>query len=85
MFYKCSWAKARHSELRARGSSLEFKLHRLVFLDLMREGRQQDALIYSRNFSPFAPDHAKGTVAQNKLLFSHCSHTWLDYEVRSPG
>ena len=55
----------RHAELQARGSSLEFKLHKLMFLDLIREGKQKEALVYSRNFSLFAADHAKGKFEVN--------------------
>ncbi|XP_068710195.1 E3 ubiquitin-protein ligase RMND5A-like [Montipora capricornis] len=53
------WAQGRHEELKLRGSSLEFRLHKLKFLDLLKEGRHKDALVYSRNFAGFAPDHTK--------------------------
>lgn len=60
------WAQARHEELKLRGSSLEFRLHKLKFLDLLKEGRHKDALVYSRNFAQFASDHTKGT---KKFIF----------------
>ncbi|XP_001635200.2 E3 ubiquitin-protein ligase RMND5A [Nematostella vectensis] len=53
------WAKAHHFQLKSRGSSLEFKLHKLKFLDLLKCGLQQEALMYSRNFGPFAKEHTK--------------------------
>ena len=47
-------------ELKVRGSSLEFRLHKLKFLDLLREGRHKEALEYSKQFARFASDHTKG-------------------------
>ncbi|KXJ18393.1 E3 ubiquitin-protein ligase RMND5A [Exaiptasia diaphana] len=53
------WAKARHSQLKERGSSLEFKLHKLKFLDLLKQGQQEEALKYAKNFAAFAAGHSK--------------------------
>ena len=54
------WAQSRHKELKVRGSSLEFRLHKLKFLDLLREGHHREALHYSKHFARFASDHTKG-------------------------
>lgn len=58
------WAQANRERLQSQNSSLEFKLHRLRFIDLVQEGpdRQAEALLYARNFAPFAASHAKGTL-----------------------
>lgn len=49
-----SWAKAHRKELEKRGSSLEFGLHRMVYLRMLQEGNLEDALSYAReNLSPF--------------------------------
>ncbi|XP_031549571.1 E3 ubiquitin-protein ligase RMND5A-like [Actinia tenebrosa] len=53
------WAKARHSELKERGSSLEFKLHKLKFLDYLKQGQQEEAIRYSRHFTEFAAANTK--------------------------
>ncbi|CAH3025767.1 unnamed protein product [Porites evermanni] len=53
------WAQSRHKELKVRGSSLEFRLHKLKFLDLLREGHHREALQYSKHFARFASDHTK--------------------------
>ena len=62
IFLRCSWAAANRAALEHQGSSLEFKLHRLHFIDLVSHGPsfQLEALSYSRNFAPFAASHAKG-------------------------
>ena len=55
--------------LLSQGSSLEFKLHRLQFIHLVSQGaeRQADALVYARNFAPFAATHAKGKKLYNSI------------------
>ncbi|KAL8580448.1 hypothetical protein ACOMHN_001217 [Nucella lapillus] len=55
------WAQANRERLAEENSSLEFKLHRLHFINLLREGYavQQDALEYARNFAPFAAQHTR--------------------------
>ncbi|XP_020610029.1 protein RMD5 homolog A-like [Orbicella faveolata] len=53
------WAQARHMELKVKGSSLEFRLHKLKYLDLLKEGRHKEALEYSKQFARFASDHTK--------------------------
>lgn len=60
------WAEQNRNGLIDINSSIEFKLHRLQFIDLIRQGpeRQLEALMYTRNFAPFASHHAKGkTIA----------------------
>ena len=53
-------------ELKVRGSSLEFRLHKLKYLDLLKEGRHKEALEYSKQFARFASDHTKG---KSSLMF----------------
>ncbi|XP_067656917.1 E3 ubiquitin-protein ligase RMND5A-like isoform X1 [Haliotis asinina] len=66
------WAEANRDRLLQKNSSLEFKLHRLQFIDLLRQGpeRQKEALWYTRNFSPFAHQHARELQAlMGSLLY----------------
>ena len=58
----CSWASRHREQLQAMNSSLEFKLHRLRFIELVCQGgvKQQEALAFARNFSLFAQGHTKG-------------------------
>ena len=67
----CSWAAVNRAALDCQGSSLEFKLHRLHFIDLVSHGPsfQLEALTYARNFAPFAVSHAKGQASQLFHLF----------------
>ena len=46
----------------ASGSTLEFRLHRLQFTELIKQGhvKQSEALAYAKNFAAFANTHAKG-------------------------
>ncbi|XP_076460917.1 E3 ubiquitin-protein ligase RMND5A-like [Babylonia areolata] len=55
------WAQMNRERLAEENSSLEFKLHRLQFISLIRQGYsvQQDALQYARNFAPFAAQHTR--------------------------
>ena len=59
-----SFVKENQEALRAQHSSLEFKLHRLQFIRLIQQGidKQQEALLYAKNFSPFAHSHSKGNA-----------------------
>ena len=56
------WTEANKERLRQQNSSLQFKLHRLRFIELASQGPPQQlaALLYARNFEPFASAHAKG-------------------------
>lgn len=58
-----AWATAHRDSLEAQNSSLEFKLHRLRFIELLRDGaaNQTDAISYARlHFRKFVPRHEKG-------------------------
>lgn len=63
-----AWATAHRDSLEAQNSSLEFKLHRLRFIELLRRGtaHQTDAISYARlHFRKFVPRHEKGTITRN--------------------
>eukprot|EP01112_Ceratiomyxa_fruticulosa_P022953 TRINITY_DN8579_c0_g3_i1.p1 TRINITY_DN8579_c0_g3~~TRINITY_DN8579_c0_g3_i1.p1 ORF type:complete len:459 (+),score=99.44 TRINITY_DN8579_c0_g3_i1:244-1620(+) len=52
------WARSFRSQLEKMGSSLEFKLHRLQFVQLLASGQQGEALQYARkHFSEFSHTH----------------------------
>lgn len=52
------WAKMHHDELLGKGSSLEFNLHELQFVQLLQEGSRLQALQYAKaNFFQFATSH----------------------------
>ncbi|KAG2228293.1 hypothetical protein INT45_011085 [Circinella minor] len=52
------WARTHHDELSKVGSSLEFDLHRLRFIQLLAQQKPMEALSYSRQyFHPFADKH----------------------------
>ncbi|XP_070210270.1 E3 ubiquitin-protein ligase RMND5A-like isoform X2 [Littorina saxatilis] len=55
------WAEMHRERLSEENSSLEFRLHRLYFIHLIRQGNicQREALLYARNFAPFASQHAR--------------------------
>lgn len=58
-----AWATVHHTELEEHNSSLEFMLHRLKFIELLRKGptHQTDAICYARmHFSKFVRRHEKG-------------------------
>jgi len=50
------WCRVNSEQLKELNSFLEFNLHRLNFIQLIQQGvsKQGEALIYARNFSPFA-------------------------------
>ncbi|OAE20938.1 hypothetical protein AXG93_3256s1850 [Marchantia polymorpha subsp. ruderalis] len=53
-----SWATRHHDELQKKGSSLEFKLHQLQFVNCLHQGGRNAALQYARSsFVPFASNH----------------------------
>uniref|UniRef100_A0A8C4QKH6 Required for meiotic nuclear division 5 homolog B n=1 Tax=Eptatretus burgeri TaxID=7764 RepID=A0A8C4QKH6_EPTBU len=91
------WAVINRERLLAQSSSLEFKLHRLFFIQLLAGGstRQQEALEYARNFQPFASQHQRGTpspIERHCFIISHlrtsCCHrdacSLLGLSVESP-
>ncbi|MPC25801.1 Protein RMD5 A [Portunus trituberculatus] len=56
------WAEENREKLRAQNSSLEFKLHRLAYINLVKEGphRVPQAIEYARlHFTPFVYQHEK--------------------------
>lgn len=58
-----AWATVHHDELESQNSSLEFMLHRLKFIELLRKGatHQTDAICYARtHFRKFVHRHEKG-------------------------
>jgi len=70
------WAETNRDELRQHNSSLEFKLHRLRFIEYIERGAcgQSDAVQYAKNFAPFAAAHSKGLLS---VTFLHlASHLW---------
>nr|CAB3265612.1 protein RMD5 homolog A-like [Phallusia mammillata] len=55
------WARRNQERLSMDKSDLEFKLHRLKFIQLLRNGssHQSEALQYARQFQRFVPEHSK--------------------------
>jgi hypothetical protein len=56
-----SWAQINRESLQEHNSTLEFKLHRLHFIELIERGAscQAEAVQYAKNFAPFAAAHGK--------------------------
>ncbi|CAH0559516.1 unnamed protein product [Brassicogethes aeneus] len=57
-----AWATVHHDELEEHNSSLEFMLHRLRFIEIIRKGsdHQNEAICYARNhFGKFVHRHQK--------------------------
>lgn len=70
-----NWARSRRAELAQIGSSLEFRFHRLQFIDLIVNQKQDEALVYARShFAQFAPaqmseiQHLMGSFVYAKRL-----------------
>ena len=62
------WAEKNREALLEQSSSLEFKLHRLHFLNLVAQGpeKQAEALAYVRkHFPPFVHQHETGICVNN--------------------
>ncbi|XP_048132844.1 protein RMD5 homolog [Rhodamnia argentea] len=52
------WATSNCSKLKANGSDLEVKLHRMQFVEILQRGNRDEALKYARShLAPFASDH----------------------------
>lgn len=70
----CRWAEENRDKLNEIRSSLEFKLHRLHFIDLLKRGpsHQSLALQYSRNFAPFAIRHTRGNNYKHYWVLFVC-------------
>lgn len=68
-----AWATIHHDALESQNSSLEFKLHRLKFIELLREGaaQQTEAISYARtHFSKFVYRHERGIkYEQQRVVF----------------
>ena len=60
------WCYQNSEKLKEMKSPLEFNLHRLNFIQLLKKGfsKQNEALAYSRNFTPFAYACQKGKYGQ---------------------
>lgn len=56
------WARDNRDRLKEHNSSLEFRLHRLRFIEFVERGAdgQSAAVQYAKNFAPFAAAHSKG-------------------------
>lgn len=66
------WAELRRDLLRQQNSSLEFKLHRLQFIELIQHGpsHTEEILLYARRLAPFADQHPKEfQILMGSLLF----------------
>lgn len=67
------WAEANRQKLLEQNSSLEFRLHRLHFIDLLQQGilKQEEAISYARkNFQHLAVQHEKDIqVLMGSLLY----------------
>lgn len=64
------WATAHSQALDNINSSLEFKLHRLKYIELLSKGTnyQADAITYARNhFRKFVKQHEKGKLLMFKF------------------
>lgn len=52
------WATSNCSKLKANGSDLEVKLHRMQYVEILQSGNRDEALKYARNhLANFASDH----------------------------
>lgn len=68
------WAAGKRALLEARGSNLEFELHRLMFVHLFTEGPDgpHKALIYGRRqFVPFQKKYLAGRASMLLDLHNH--------------
>ena len=69
---------AKREELISKNSPLEFKLHRLKFIDLVKNGRCKEALDYAKNFSRFR-EHLKGFHLGHSFFAMH--HTIVHHII----
>jgi hypothetical protein len=72
------WSAENREALIAQGSSLEFKLHRLAFLNLVKKGRgfQSEAISYARqNFSQFVKRHERGWKFVINIIIYTCNNS----------
>ncbi|XP_021903790.1 protein RMD5 homolog A [Carica papaya] len=53
-----NWVSANREKLKQNGSNLELKLHRLQYVEILKNGNRDDALSYARTYlAPFASLH----------------------------
>ncbi|XP_015917146.1 E3 ubiquitin-protein ligase RMND5A isoform X2 [Parasteatoda tepidariorum] len=68
-----TWAQSNREKLLEQSSSLEFRLHRLHFIDLLQQGvfKQEEAISYARkNFQHLAVQHEKEIqILMGSLLY----------------
>ncbi len=56
-----SWTQSHRMRLVAMGSSLEFKIHKHLFISLVLQKKSTEAIEYARkNFFPFGFSHKNG-------------------------
>lgn len=64
------WVQQNKTQLDEKKSALEFKLHQLVFLDILSGGDQYEAVVYARtNFSRFRDKQNEIQSTMGMLLF----------------
>lgn len=64
------WVNQNKEHLDAKKSDLEFKLHQIVFLDILNSGDQFEAVVYARtNFSRFADKQKEIQSTMGMLLY----------------
>ena len=83
------WAEMHREALLEQCSSLEFKLHRLHFLNLVSQGaeKQSEALAYVRKqFPPFVRHHETGnrSFRENKIILTKHHHQTNVFRCRYP-
>ncbi|CAK9155647.1 unnamed protein product [Ilex paraguariensis] len=53
-----NWAATNHEKLKQNGSNIEFRLHRLQFVEILQKRGRDEALKYARtSLAPFATNH----------------------------
>ncbi|CAJ0927148.1 21118_t:CDS:2 [Entrophospora sp. SA101] len=66
-----SWAKSNREGLEKRGSSLEFQLHRLRYIQFLIDQQHNEALMYAKNnFNYFNNRHLHGMSYESPLFIS---------------
>jgi len=64
------WVRQNKAQLDAKKSDLEFKLHQIVFLDILNRGDQYEAVVYARtNFSRFVDKQKEIQSTMGMLLY----------------
>ena len=65
-----SWAGVFRDRLEEQNSCLEFKLHRLQFIDLISQDHQNqhEVLMFAKQFERFANKHTRGRCLFNNLI-----------------